>query len=151
MKNVQKWNWTGKRKPSGLQRKRLLALALMEIIKTTLCNHVYQFNGELYRQLCGGPIGDNLTNLMSKLIMFTFSKKYKAKLDNLGLLDRVVLLKIIFGWPEPIWLDFALWDQVLPWQNLHPWTWLERTLLDRSPDPRTGQNPDRRGSHSSPQ
>ena len=35
-KNVQKWNWTGKRKPSRLQRKLLFGLALMEIVKTTL-------------------------------------------------------------------------------------------------------------------
>ena len=38
---------------------------------------------KIFRQLSGGPIGDNLTNLMSKLVMFTFSTKYKAKLENL--------------------------------------------------------------------
>ena len=46
-KDVQKWNWTGKKKPSSLQKKRLLALALMEVIRTTLGNHIYQFNGGL--------------------------------------------------------------------------------------------------------
>ena len=40
-KDVQKWNWTDKRKPSSLQKKRLLALALMEVIRTTLGNYIY--------------------------------------------------------------------------------------------------------------
>ena len=83
MKDIQKWNSTGKRKPSSLQKKCLLALAMMEVIRTTLGNHKYQFNGKVYRQLSGGPIGDNLTNLASKLVKFTFSSRYRAKLVNL--------------------------------------------------------------------
>ena len=44
---------------------------------------------------------------MSKLVMFTFSTKYKAKLENLQLLKKVVLLKIYVddqnqsGWTLP--------------------------------------------------
>ena len=41
-KDVQKWNWNEVTKPSSLQKKCLLALALMEIVRTTLGNHVYQ-------------------------------------------------------------------------------------------------------------
>ena len=33
-KDIQKWNWTNKRKPSSLQKKCLLVLALMEVIRT---------------------------------------------------------------------------------------------------------------------
>ena len=84
-KDVQKWNWTGKRKPSSLQKKWLLALAMMEVIRTTRGNHKYQFNGKVYRELSEGPIGENLTNLASKLVKFTFSSRYRAKLVNLQL------------------------------------------------------------------
>ena len=93
-KNVPKWNWEEIRSPSVLQKKRLLALALMEIARTILSNHIYQFNGTIFRQRSGGPIGDNFTNLASQLVMYVFSRMYKAKLTNLRLYDKVVLHKI---------------------------------------------------------
>ena len=93
-KDVQKWNWTDKRKHSSLLKKCLLVFALMEVIRTTLGNHIYQFNEEDYRELFGGPIGVNLTNMASKLVMFTFLSRYWVELVNLQLYNKVVLPKI---------------------------------------------------------
>ena len=84
-KDIQKRKRTGKRRPSSHHKKRLLALALIEVIRTTLGNHIYQFNGKVYRQYSGGPKGDNITKLASKVVMFTFSPRYKAKPVNLQL------------------------------------------------------------------
>ena len=66
----------------------------MEVIRITLGNHIYQFNGEDYRELFGGPIGVNLTNMASKLVMFTFLSRYWVELLNLQLYNKVVLPKI---------------------------------------------------------
>ena len=92
--NVPKWNWEGVREPSKLQKKRLISLVMMKVMETALTNHLYQFNEQIYRQSNGGPIGDNITNLDSQLVMYTFATRYKAKLLNLGLYEYVVLFKI---------------------------------------------------------
>ena len=106
-RDVPKWNWSGVKAPTRLQKKRLVALTLMEVIRTTLQNHIYQLNDTLLRQVSGGPIGDNLRNLCAQLVMYTFSKRYKDKLTSLNLIDRVVLLKVYVddqnqaGWTFP--------------------------------------------------
>ena len=84
-KDVQKQKRTGKRRPSSHHMKRLLALALIEVIRTTLGNHIYQFNWKVYRQFSGGPKGDNISKLAFKVVMFTFSPRYKANPVNLQL------------------------------------------------------------------
>ena len=57
-------------------------------------NVEYDTFGKLYLQLKGGPLGDNLTQLMAKAVMFNFVDRYQKKLKNLALLDSVALLKI---------------------------------------------------------
>ena len=58
----------------------MLALALQAATKTLLENHIYVFDGQLYRQVSGGPIGDNVTLLSSDMVMFEFADLYKKKL-----------------------------------------------------------------------
>ena len=91
-KDVQKQKRTGKRRPSSHHKKRPLALALIEVIRTTLGDNIYQFNGKVYSQYSGGPKGDNITKLASKVVMFTFSPRYKAKPVNLQLSKNITWL-----------------------------------------------------------
>ena len=93
-KNVEKWVWNGVKEPSLIQRKKLVALMLTKTLELTLTNHLYQFDGDLYRQLVGGPIGENLTQVCAKIVMKKFTKIYKNKLNKLGLLDHTILLKV---------------------------------------------------------
>ena len=55
-KDIHKWNWSEVKAPTRLQKKRLVALALMEVIRTTLQNHIYQLNDKLFRQFSGDPL-----------------------------------------------------------------------------------------------
>ena len=66
----------------------------MAAVKTTLGNHLYQFNNRLYRQLKGGPIGDNVTQLCARIVMRMFTLGYKDKLQKLGLLEGIDVLKL---------------------------------------------------------
>ena len=91
---VPKWNWNNVRKPSTLQKKQMVALVLMKVVETALQNHLYQFDQVVYRQLSGGPIGDNFTQLSSQVVIYTFATKYRKKLINLSLYQSTVLLKI---------------------------------------------------------
>ena len=93
-KGINKWVWNKAKKPSALQRKKLIALSLMSAVKTVLENHVYTFNGELYRQKKGGPIGENLTNLAASLCMGDMIAKYKKILMNLKIGQTVKFIKI---------------------------------------------------------
>ena len=48
----------------------------------------------MYRQLKGGPIGDDYTNKCAGIVMYSFIHRYKQRLANLHLLDKTVLLKV---------------------------------------------------------
>jgi hypothetical protein len=81
----EKWSWKGKRKvPSSLQKKRMLARAMEVAVRVILSNHLYQFNGIVYRQQKGGPIGLELTGVLARMTMLWWDKAYKIKLKRLG-------------------------------------------------------------------
>ena len=47
----------------------MIAMALMVTNKNILENHLYTFDGILYRQKNRGPIGDNITTIDAELVM----------------------------------------------------------------------------------
>ena len=54
----EQWSWKGVRKnPSDLQKKRMIAKAMEVAVETVVFNHLYQFDGKVYKQVDGGPIG----------------------------------------------------------------------------------------------
>ena len=72
----------------------MIALAIMEVVKTTLTNHLYKFNGILYKQLSGGPIGDDITRISASLVMFMFVDGYRLKLMQLAIYESIRLMKV---------------------------------------------------------
>ena len=59
----------------------------MEIaVKTILSNHLYQMDGKVFRQQTGGPIGLEITGVLSRLVMLWWDKMFLHKLDKLGIL-----------------------------------------------------------------
>ena len=53
---LEKWSWKGKRKtPSNIQKKKMLARSMEIAVQTILSNHLYQFDGIVYKQQAGGP------------------------------------------------------------------------------------------------
>ena len=91
---VPKWVWLKAKKPSDLQRKKLIALSLMAAAKTVLENHIYTFNGEVFRQTKGGPIGENFTNLAASLCMCDMITTYKKILISLQIDKTVKFIKV---------------------------------------------------------
>ena len=82
------------RLPTREQKKRMVALTLNCVARTLYTNHIYKFNGDVYRQLKGGPIGDDYTNKCAGIVMYTFISRYKQRLARLHLLEQTVLLKV---------------------------------------------------------
>ena len=46
-----------------------MALLLGETVHTIMGNHLYQFDGKVYRQEEGGPIGLELTGIVADIVM----------------------------------------------------------------------------------
>ena len=92
--NVPKWNWDNVRKPSDLQKRKLVALALSKVAKTIFTNHLNKFNDQVYLQMDGGPIGDDATTVAAELVMFIFVFRYKYRLMKLDIYCDLILLKV---------------------------------------------------------
>ena len=67
---------------------------LMSVIEIILSNHLYLFDNKVYRQAIGGPIGENITQVSAKIVMWLFVKGYRKRLCQLSLNDQVLLMKI---------------------------------------------------------
>ena len=48
----------------------------------------------MYKQINGGPIGENFTTIAAEIVMYRFAKKYKVILAHTGLLKDTILCKI---------------------------------------------------------
>ena len=61
-------------------------------MKTVLHNHLYEFDGQMYRQKEEGPIGENITQIAADLVMFKLMGGFKERLKRLNLV--AILLKL---------------------------------------------------------
>ena len=87
-----KWDWKGKRKnPTQQQKKRMLARTMEIVVDVIMSSHLYQFDGQVYKQLTGGPIGLEITGVLARLVMLWWDGKFLTKLQILG-----------------VWLEFYL-------------------------------------------
>ena len=58
---------------------------MMEIVvHTILNNHLYQMDGKVFRQKAGGPIGLEITGVLSRLVMLWWDKVFLNTLDKVG-------------------------------------------------------------------
>ena len=70
--------------PSKHERKIMTALAIKTGVEAVMKNHLYKFNGDVYLQSDGGPIGLELTGAISRVVMSHWDKKLMTKLKNAG-------------------------------------------------------------------
>ena len=66
----------------------------MVSVKVVLGNHLYNINNQLYRQLKGGPIGENITNILAEIVMFEFINGYKNCLFKLEIYQYILFIKV---------------------------------------------------------
>ena len=99
--------------------RKMLAMALMAIMKSILQNHVYMFNKKLFRQRIGGPIGDNITNLAAQIVMFEFILAYMKFLTRVKLNESIYFLKVML----------MIWFQKNQWRVIQTWNRMDWTIL----------------------
>ena len=85
----------GDSKKTGVrQKKKMVALAVMEGVRACMSHHVYCVGDKTFLQQDGGPIGLELTGAVSRAFMWRWDKLYlekvrKAKI-NMELYERYV-------------------------------------------------------------
>ena len=60
----------------------MLAMALEKLMRVSLENHLYTFNGEIRLQSSGGAIRDRETGAIATVFMLIWMRKLQEKLDN---------------------------------------------------------------------
>ena len=81
-----KWDWRGKRKdPSILQKKKMIARSMEIAVTIIMENHLYQFDGKVFRQKDGGPIGLEITGVLARLVMLWWDGEYSVRLEKLNM------------------------------------------------------------------
>ena len=83
-KTVQRAKWIRAPKPNGTQRNKMLARMMSKAVETSMTNHMYRFNGKVYHQRDGGPIGDELSQAVARMSMAWFDKKMVNRCQQLG-------------------------------------------------------------------
>ena len=63
-----------KASPTYLQRRKMMSLAIEVGIKACMNGHMYQFDGKVYLQSEGGPIGLELSEALARVIMLLWDK-----------------------------------------------------------------------------
>ena len=79
------WIFPESQPDQGTLRK-MFCLALKCMIKVTMINHDFQFNGTIYRQNTGGSIGLDLTGVLSDVYMCEWDKSLIQRCHEIGLL-----------------------------------------------------------------
>ena len=70
------------RRPTALEEREMLALALEVAIKVAMGNHIYAFNGTVRLQLEGGPIGNSLSGALAKVYMLWWCRTFLNLLNQ---------------------------------------------------------------------
>ena len=70
------------RNPTKAESKLMLALALAELIKTVMGNHVYCHDRDISKQAGGGSIGNSLTGALATIFMLWWSRLFKDKVKD---------------------------------------------------------------------
>ena len=68
IEKVAKWIFPNKG-PSIHQQRRMIAKMVSIAVETAMSNHTYRFDGRVYKQEDGGPIGDELAQAVTRIVM----------------------------------------------------------------------------------
>ena len=71
--------------PTESERKKMVAIAMSVIVKKVLTNFLYTFGGEDRKQKSGGPIGDVLTQALSRHMGNEFDDLFNDHVTKLGI------------------------------------------------------------------
>ena len=61
----------------------MIALMMMKVTEVSIKNHMYRFNGKVFKQEDGGPIGDELSQAIARIVMIWWDEEFLKICKNL--------------------------------------------------------------------
>jgi hypothetical protein len=127
----EKWDWSGTRDPD-METKRDLIAKMMEIFVSTIMeNHVYQFEGHLYLQSDGRPIGLLVTGTLARLVMLWWDHLFLKKLSSMKIEPEMYLRYVD---------DEGIATKPIPRGTVYKDGKLTREIIDDNEDDEEGDN-----------
>ena len=77
--------WKIAEEPSEEQKIRMVANMLIKSVEISISNHMYRFNGTMYKQEDGGPIGAELSQAIARLVMVWWDKQFLKLCNEIGI------------------------------------------------------------------
>ena len=71
---IDKWKEPGE--PTDEQKHKMVAHMVSQAVKVSMSNHMYRFGGKTYKQTDGGPIGDELSQAVARMVMIWWDKQF---------------------------------------------------------------------------
>ena len=84
-KKVTKDKWIRSQHPTEEQSAKTMAQMVADAVEVAMSNHMYRFDGKVYLQTDSGPIGDELSQAVARLIMIWWDRTFLEKCSRLGL------------------------------------------------------------------
>ena len=63
----------------------MIAAMLVKSVETSITNHMYRFDGKMYKQTDGGPIGDELSQAIARLVMVWWDEQFLKLCKDIGI------------------------------------------------------------------
>ena len=82
------------RQPTQDQKKLMVATALNRLIRASLKNHIFSFNGKIYHQTSGGAIGDRLVGVLGDILGSFWCVEFLDKLKKSQIIPKINKLYI---------------------------------------------------------
>ena len=68
--------WRDIEEPREDQKRKMVAAMIGKSVETSITNHMYRFSGKMYKQEDGGPIGDELSQAIARLVMIWWDERF---------------------------------------------------------------------------
>ena len=72
----------------------MMAQMIADAVNVAMSNHMYRFDGKIYLQSDGGPIGDELAQAVARIVMIWWDRKFLEKCRTLEI-DIMMYLRYV--------------------------------------------------------
>ena len=88
-KEVSKWQEA--EEPDERRKQKMISLMMTKAVEVIMKNHTYRFDGKIYKQKDGGPIGDEMSQAVARLVMIWYDEKFAKRCEEEGV--KIILYK----------------------------------------------------------
>ena len=68
--------WIEDNEPDANQKRGMISEMIVKAVETSMRNHFYMFDGKNYKQEDGGPIGDELSQAVARIVMMWWDEEF---------------------------------------------------------------------------